>query len=404
MSARGAKVIVSIQYLRAAAALLVVFDHGWEQLPWFQEKFPYYIGRAGVDIFFVISGFVMVYVTQSGARAIDFMRARIVRIVPLYWILTSATAILLIWTPFLFRLNTFTIKHFLLSLFFIAHSSPSEPNQFLPMIKLGWTLNYEMFFYVIFALAIAVLPRQRIALTTGIMILLVTIGVVIGHSESPIVNFYTGGIILEFVFGMFLARLYLVGDMAKVWWPYGYITGTLGFAGLYIGAHYYDLEFLPRAIFFGIPAVAVVAGPLMIESSMTIAVRQPFLLFGDASYSIYLCHMFPIAILRMLWRSLDLPMNGWFATTAFMSACILVGTGGGLLCYALLEKPTLRLIRRALARRPVLSSAVEPHAYPLTPAAPVLATSDGSTSVIADRGPSTRNHSWVIRRFLNRRW
>jgi exopolysaccharide production protein ExoZ len=389
MSARRANVIVSIQYLRAAAALMVVFDHGWEQLPWFQEQFPYYIGRAGVDIFFVISGFVMVYVTKSGARPIDFLRSRIIRVVPLYWILTCATAVLLIWTPSLFRLNTFTINHFLLSLFFIAHSSPSEPDQFLPMIKLGWTLNYEMFFYVIFALAIAVSPRQRIALTTGIMILLVTIGAVIGHSESPVVNFYTSGIILEFVFGMFLARLYLAGNMAKLWWPYGYITGTLGLAGLYIGAHYYDSEFLPRVIFFGIPALAVVAGSLMIESSTTIAVRQPFLLLGDASYSIYLCHMFPIAILRMLWRSLDLPMNGWVATTVFMSACILVGSGAGLLCYILLEKPILTLMRRALAPRPVTSAAVEPQAYPLTPAMPVLATSDGSTSAIRDRRPSS---------------
>ena len=389
MSARRAKVIVSIQYLRAVAALMVVFDHGWEQLPWFQQQFPYYIGRAGVDIFFVISGFVMVYVTKSGARPIDFLRSRIIRIVPLYWILTCATAILLIWTPSLFRLNTFTINHFLLSLFFIAHSSPSEPNQFLPMIKLGWTLNYEMFFYVIFALAIAVSPRQRIALTTGIMILLVTIGVAIGHSESPVVNFYTSDIILEFVFGMFLARVYLAGNMAQLRWPYGYIVGTLGLAGLYIGAHYYDSEFLPRAIFFGIPATAVVAGSLMIESSTTIAVRQPYLLLGDASYSIYLCHMFPIAILRMLWRNLDLPMNGWVATTAFMSACILVGSGAGLLCYVALEKPTLRLMRRALVPRPVKSPAVEPQAYPLTPTMPVLATSDSSTSVIRDGGPSS---------------
>ncbi len=389
MSARRAKIIVSIQYLRAVAALMVVFDHGWEQLPWFQQQFPYYIGRAGVDIFFVISGFVMVYVTKSGARPIDFLRSRIIRIVPLYWILTCATAILLIWTPSLFRLNTFTINHFLLSLFFIAHSSPSEPNQFLPMIKLGWTLNYEMFFYVIFALAIAVSPRQRIALTTGIMILLVTIGVAIGHSESPVVNFYTSEIILEFVFGMFLARVYLAGNMAQLRWPYGYIVGTLGLAGLYIGAHYYDSEFLPRAIFFGIPATAVVAGSLMIESSTTIAVRQPYLLLGDASYSIYLCHFFPIAILRMLWRNLDLPMNGWVATTAFMSACILVGSGAGLLCYVVLEKPTLRLMRRALVPSPVISPVVEPQAYPLTPTMPVLATSDSSTSVIRDGGPSS---------------
>ncbi|MEZ5875697.1 MAG: acyltransferase [Hyphomicrobiales bacterium] len=280
--------LVSLQYLRAAAAMMIVFTHGWDQLPWLKERLPD-IFQSGVDLFFVISGFIMVYVTaKAGSSALHFFKMRVVRIVPLYWLYTFATAALVLALPQLFKTTEFTVPHFIQSLLFIPHWGPS--GSLSPLILLGWTLNYEMFFYATFAIAMALSASRRVPLTIGMLLIMPILAVFVDFTGSAAGEFYSNDIVLEFMFGMLLAPLFLNGYLDRVGVLGGATLVTAGFVGLCIGGHHLDQV---RVLIFGIPAALIVAGALSIEATRRVEKAQPFLLLGDASYSIYLAHMFP---------------------------------------------------------------------------------------------------------------
>ena len=137
----------SIQILRAVAALAVVVFHAGQRV-----AVPFGVGQAGVDIFFVISGFVMWIVSDNGKTPIEFIRARILRIVPLYWVATLLMAVGA-WLGLFPRMRV-AWDDLLASLFFVPYYSLSSTKEIVPVLRQGWTLNYEMFFYVSFALAL----------------------------------------------------------------------------------------------------------------------------------------------------------------------------------------------------------------------------------------------------------
>ena len=326
--------LVSLQYLRAVAAMMIVFTHGWDQLPWLKERIPN-AAQSGVDLFFVISGFIMVYVTaKAGSSAVHFFRMRIVRIVPLYWLYTFMTAALILAAPQLFKTSAFTVPHLVQSLFFIPHWGPK--GSISPMILLGWTLNYEMFFYVVFAVAMAIMVTRRVPLAIAMLLVLPILGLFINFEGSAAGEFYSNEIILEFIFGMLLAVLLSHGALGRVGTPAGWALIAAGAVGLCIGGYYFESS---RALFFGVPAALIVAGALSIELTHRVSKMQPFLLLGDASYSIYLAHLFPIALLRFGWGKLMLPTEGLGPVLAFMAFALLGGALAGVASYLLARTP-----------------------------------------------------------------
>jgi len=128
------RTLYSIQYLRALAACSVIFPH----TSWTGQVG----GQQGVDVFFVISGFIMMFVSTRESEPIEFIRSRAIRIIPLYWLATLATA--LISTP--------GWRHSLLSALFVPHIDPN--GGMYPVVLQGWTLVYEVFFYLIFAVCL----------------------------------------------------------------------------------------------------------------------------------------------------------------------------------------------------------------------------------------------------------
>jgi exopolysaccharide production protein ExoZ len=338
--------LVSLQYLRAVAAMMIVFTHGWDQLPWLKERIPN-VAQSGVDLFFVISGFIMVYVTaKAGSSALHFFRMRIVRIVPLYWLYTFATAALILAVPQLFKTSAFTVPHLVQSLFFIPHWSPS--GSVSPMILLGWTLNYEMFFYAIFAIAMAILATRRVPLAIAVLLILPIMSLFVNFAGTAAGEFYSNEIILEFIFGMLLASLFLKGVLGRGGAPIGASLIAAGAIGLCIGGYHYESS---RALSFGVPAALIIAGALSIEVARPVAKMQPFLLLGDASYSIYLAHLFPIALLRFGWNRLALPTDSLEPVLAFMAVALLGGALAGVASYLWLERPLLQVMRRPSAIR-----------------------------------------------------
>ncbi|MBY0563441.1 MAG: acyltransferase [Hyphomonadaceae bacterium] len=314
--------ILSIQYLRAIAALAVVVFHALEAT---DHKFP--IGAAGVDIFFVISGFIMAgLVSEPDVRPGSFIWRRLVRIVPLYWVVTlCAAAIGWVRPDFFYRLDP-SFENILWSLAFLPHASDRGVT---PVLWQGWTLEYEMFFYALCALAVLAVSH-RLKILVGVLSLLVLLGLVAPLS-GPMLLTYTNPLLLEFVFGVALGAAWRANAL-----PTGGVAWLLLGSGF---AAYAGQVFLPagftgyRVIDWGVPAFLIVAGALGLERAGKAPVSKMGLLFGDASYSIYLTHGFVVALF------------GWYFADAPLVVRVVVCVAGSLLVavasYRWFEKPVM---------------------------------------------------------------
>lgn len=341
--------LVTIQSLRGIAALMVVFHHALHQSPGFLALWPTEAGQAGVDLFFVISGFVMVYVTQERERSAgQFLAMRAARIVPVYWFYTLAAVLLMYLVPQLFRSNELSLRHVLLSLLFIPHQSAE--GSLSPVIKQGWTLNYEVFFYILFAIAMAISARYRVRLSVSVLVVVAALGywahfagVTLG---TP--GFYFNNILLEFVFGMLIAKAYFYGKLQFVRPSVGATLIVIGFFAFFALDPFFT--YANRVLVYGIPAVIIVIGALAFEARER-PLRIPLIQFtGDASYSIYLVHIFPMAILRSTWSSLSLPLHGVFSFAAFLALSAFAAIGFGSISYHLVERTSLKYFRNAIQR------------------------------------------------------
>src|SRR6185503_14022461 len=151
------RTLLSVQYLRAAAALAVVTYHA---LQWRPDG-GFDVGRAGVDVFFVISGFIMWTITvEREVSPGAFLWRRFTRVAPAYWLITLATAALVTAWPNLMHNVHPEAWHIALSLAFIPHIDPA--GMAFPLLPPGWTLNYEAVFYLIFAAGLLLRPKTRL--------------------------------------------------------------------------------------------------------------------------------------------------------------------------------------------------------------------------------------------------
>lgn len=348
----------SIQILRAVAALAVLAFHFAQSLATDFHLIPlnaFTMGSDGVDVFFVISGFIMAYTTDGlGQRsATQFAWKRIVRILPLYWLLTLAVFALGVAAPMLLNSGAASTDELAKSLAFIPYERAD--GRVAPVLFLGWTLNYEMFFYAVFAGILLVAPRWRLQLLAIAMGALAAAGYLIPDQLGFFGTFYTNGIILEFVWGALLfAAWKRWPDVFRVISPV-WLVG----AGLLLVQNFVDVP-LPREVEKGLPALIIVAGVL----GLTVAdnpVTRLFGRIGDASYSLYLGHPYAIGVCSKLALALlGSTMLGALFTGV---ASLVLATLAALLGYYLFEKPTNSYLRALLRpRRPACSAPIVPKA------------------------------------------
>jgi exopolysaccharide production protein ExoZ len=331
--------LVSIQVLRAIAALAVVAFHFTVSL---QQDFHlttdllFQAGASGVDVFFVISGFIMSYTTAGlGQRSpASFAFKRLARIVPLYWVMTLAVFGLGLVAPALFHLGGASPGQLLKSLFFIPYTRPDGMNE--PVLFLGWTLNYEMFFYSVFAVALMISRRFYLFITMGAIAAL-TVLHPFAHG-GVLTAFYTDSIMLEFVWGCLLFLVFqrwprAVSALSPVWVP-----GAM----LLLAQNFFEPGW-PRGIEKGLPALLIVGGVLGSEMKDGV-LRRAFARIGDASYSLYLGHPYALAVsvklaIALLGASI---LSATVAGVAGLTLAIL----GALASYFLLERPSNAWLRR----------------------------------------------------------
>jgi exopolysaccharide production protein ExoZ len=337
----------SIQILRAVAALGVVFYHLVREL---HDRFglpadpdAFLIGAAGVDLFFVISGFVMVYASErmfgrAGAPAV-FMLRRLARIVPLYWSLTSVIVVYMAVAHRAFPLGFTSALEVLTSYAFIPYQRGD--GLYFPVHGLGWTLNYEMFFYAVFAIAL-LFPR-RIAIS-GVIVLYTALVIVSANHQFPEpVNFWCGPIIIEFCFGLLIAAAYQEGLRLPR-------AGTFVLLGLALAGYAISIttgfQQFWRFLQWGMPGALIVAACTLVGgASYSGAFARAFGFLGEASYSLYLVHplAFPL-IRRLVGPWLDLPLIAWAYPVILVAGSI----AAAILSYLLFERPITRALQQRI--------------------------------------------------------
>lgn len=326
--------LYGIQYLRAVAALGVVVFHAAER-----NGGHFVIGAAGVDVFFVVSGFIMWVLAETRQPSpAAFLRERAERIVPLYWM---ATAVMVAGgLAGLFPNMKLTVFHVFGSFAFIPHVSPSDGGTW-PVLVQGWTLNYEMFFYLLFAATLFLPTAKRFLALAAVFGALVCIGLAL-QPEGAVARTYTSPLMAEFLIGAAIGKLWLAKRMPAATLGIPLIAASVaGFA--LVGAGYLPFEPVTLGPFSGLLLVGVLA---LEKAGRVRHMRAPAYL-GDASYSIYLWHTIAISVIVKASGILGLP-----ALPAFVLSLI-AGTVAGLVCHELLEKPIAVWFKARRHRRSV---------------------------------------------------
>ena len=322
----------SIQYLRGLAAAGVVIYHVYATFPAPTGR-SFEIGARGVDVFFVISGFIM-YSAARDECFVQFVTRRLIRVFPLYWLATVLALLVYFGFDDIRPSGTETV----LSLALFPHYSETHLSEIWPILIPGWTLSYELLFYALFALGIA--ARRVVAVPVLAIAALVTLGLVLKPQLAPLIV-ATSPLLIEFLLGLFIARALHRRPALLPGIVLAALAVSLGGAAL--GAD-------TVAIYAG--AAAIVSGALWLERRRPGHPVAELRLLGDASYSIYLFHIpFLFVVERAIGDSLDgasLTVVNAVALTAVVASLAF-----GILIHLTLEKPLLRILngwnRRLLA-------------------------------------------------------
>lgn len=345
----------NLQILRFLAAALVLISHIQHEalkgkfldlssyLPW---DWIYFAG--GVDIFFVISGFIMFAIAseefQQPGAGWRFFARRLVRIVPSYWMFTTAMIIAAVIFSGHVTHSALSLDHILASYFFLPYENAY--GRAYPVLMLGWTLNYEFYFYVVFAVALAFPKRLGLAFLFCFIGVAGVLGILQLVNELPF-SYWSNPITLEFLFGVLLAIAYKKGMRLPV--PMGWLLFAVGFGIMWmmtklgIAANFWEYRFL----WMGIPALAICAGAvLMKDRGLPVGWgRRQLVLLGDASYAIYLSHPFTLNAVALVWAR-----GGFRSPWTYVCIASIISLIVGVLIHLLIEKPMTAYLNRQVAK------------------------------------------------------
>lgn len=330
----------SVQLGRGIAALLVLLYHVSNAVFGADGRYVFHGGAAGVDIFFVVSGFIITYVSR-GDTARQFLTKRTIRIVPLYYFYTTLVVAILLVMPSLYANLRFTWSFVAASYLFIL--SPSNVGSPGVAVGVGWTLAYEAYFYVLMTLGIFLLKARGWMLTVAVILAGAAASRFV-NPPAPLLPMLTA-LPLEFLGGVFLAQLYLRRWQLKL--PVASALIVAGFAVIvYAGTINVVSGVLTdpsRVLWYGVPATGIIAGLISLHGKVSVA--RPLLWLGDISYSLYLSHAFVIEavmrVMRPLASSPTIKIPVLLATTTLVAV----------LSYRIVEVPSTRFLSRALAVR-----------------------------------------------------
>ncbi|WP_159096381.1 acyltransferase [Miniimonas sp. S16] len=332
---------LGIQALRFVAAALVVVTHSTlyasdrlePEMPVWQA------GTVGVDIFFVISGFVMM-ITAPPFRRLSggwryFAMRRVTRIVPMYWIATTVKILTVLAIPGVAINNALNPEHLVASYFFLP--TRNEVGVVEPVLGVGWTLTFEMFFYAVFCVALLLRVSPYIFSTVVMVLVAAGQGLGLGEDSTIVWGFYLDRVVLYFVIGMTIAKL-VVSPRVRRWLvPLAVLASVVAVCLALAGR----LEWFRDAPFRMAVVCALVLTVVALEDWLAPRLPRLVLFLGDASYSVYLFHpliapIVPAVLAYLGWRV------GWLSVIGSVLAALV----GCSLIYRFVERPIIRASRR----------------------------------------------------------
>jgi peptidoglycan/LPS O-acetylase OafA/YrhL len=341
-------VLGNVQALRAIAALMVVVVHAYAvestYLPGRPWTTPFHIlGTYGVDLFFVISGVVMLVSTAGwfGERGAPkrFFTRRMTRIYPPYWIVTALVLLAFLVVPAAAGAHRSARPDIVAS--FLALPQPGEP-----LLVVGWTLSYELAFYAVFAFALR-FQRRYLPAVTAIWLLAVVLLGTFGPHANPWVRVLGSWFNLEFVFGMAIGELVLRRALVA---PRAlFALAVVLIVAVCVATAYSGREFLeiawwrPWAV--GLPMALLVYAALGLEHCELLAPRW-LRAQGDASYALYLWHVPVIGAIGLALHRVHL--HGTPARLAIVLGGYVLAVAFSFVAYRWIERPLLRLARKYL--------------------------------------------------------
>lgn len=326
--------LISVQALRALAAWTVVCHHFMQIFFDFKARGPIgqlFIdkGAVGVDIFFVISGLVIFLSTEGKSLPPGrFLLYRLFRIVPAYWMYTALMALLVVFAQPVLPDQTVDWSHFLLSLLFIPTQNPGGYGIY-PTLNVGWTLNYEMLFYVLFAWALLFRLQWRLLIVAALLFAVCQAWTGYGW----ISEFYRSSIVYEFLLGIAIGMLYRRGLIKPgLYLP---LLG-IGVALLII----YHLPPQPRFFAWGLPSAVLVMACMALERFFES--RRLLKVLGDCSYSVYLMHVLVLSAGGFIAQRYGVDPYVMFV------ACVAAIGAGSWASYQWVEKCSYRWLKQRI--------------------------------------------------------
>jgi peptidoglycan/LPS O-acetylase OafA/YrhL len=362
---RSGQRLLLIQALRAAAAAMIVVLHAESLVRIYAEQHSYSFAPieifplgAGVDLFFVISGFVIVYSSQSlfakagGTR--EFMVRRLIRILPLYWTaltlrVTGLAIAVLIGATVSFP----DLPAIITSYLFIPYDSFGYGADYpFPIVDLGWSLNYEMFFYALFACFIGFGRDKAVVLFVAAIVALVGIGGVLAPTDT-VLRFWTHPIIIEFAAGTMIAVLFLKGVSLRK--PARLVLIVLG-VGLWLAVRaswFTDMSppgfySWTRVLIWGLGAAILIAAAALGPAPASSPWLQKAALLGDSSYVLYLLHPVFFLLVKGALRFVTVPQSClWLVVFGAAGFAILASAA----VYQLAEAPVVKFLKTQTVKR-----------------------------------------------------
>lgn len=331
--------ILNIQGLRGLAALMVLIAHvslyenrigSGALLPnWMFE-----LGSGGVDLFFVISGYVMVAISGFGPSgfkpASQFFLRRITRIYPLYWAFTLLVIVIVSFVPqALQREGGASNIDYIKSFFLIPDINAA------PLVGQGWTLVHEMYFYLVFTFVVLVKKELRVYFICFWLIFLITYNWLVPAPQGPIWRTSTSSLTFEFIMGCVAAYLHKIGYV-----KYGILSLMAGVLTLCFNPEHLDSD---RFLWYGIPFFLIVYGAVATELVRTWIAPAWLRFTGDISYSIYLSHILVIAACAKIWKLFN--NVGIFDNIVMIIIMLATSWLSGLAVFKLVEYPIMKRIK-----------------------------------------------------------
>jgi len=346
-----------LQVYRGIAAVLVVMVHlsqmtakRLDQVAFFNL---FYAGWSGVDYFFVLSGFIMVYVHRSAIGKKDqlksFLVKRAVRIYPIYWIITLAVWCLFLVIPAFANNQDLSLGHGIASLLLIPQKDPHYQDKFI--LEVGWTLIYEIYFYLLFSIAIWLKPKHsRLILSGWLLVTLLHYRKIVKFPDDFFwLKTVFGEMNLEFVLGCLAAYIVIKynNKIGKYRWILFGIA-NLGYVILLMLAAWGNIGF-GRVTTFGVLATLLIIAATSIDLKDSPKIPYLLIFLGDASYSIFLTHMPVLSAITKILQQANLGkyFDGLFAPALVAVFAVVFGC----IFYSLIEKPLTVFLRKNIVEK-----------------------------------------------------